>query len=88
MQPPKVGGTAFYETTPAKPFEDEEEVDIIQKFNFCPKNVYIMGLASCLCNTFILSTSGSLYSFGLKCETLGRKAITQADAAKPDLVMI
>ncbi|CAD8175899.1 unnamed protein product [Paramecium pentaurelia] len=83
----KVGATQIYETQPMKFCEENTENNgVIAPYNLCPKGVYILNMCTTIANTFLLSTSGQVYSWGNNCEELGRTCTTQAEASRPAIV--
>ncbi|CAD8093287.1 unnamed protein product [Paramecium sonneborni] len=83
----KVGATQIYETQPMKFYdENADNNSILAPYNLCPKGVYILNMCTTITNSFLLSTSGQVYSWGNNCEELGRTCATQAEASRPALV--
>jgi len=54
---------------------EDNEKEIFKKFEFIPKDVFIMNIATTIANTFLLTTSGKLYSWGKNCNELGRHCV-------------
>ena len=51
------GGKTMHQTVkPKGGLMEDEDVQIIQKFEFVPKGVFIMNITSTMTNTFILSS--------------------------------
>ncbi|CAD8162962.1 unnamed protein product [Paramecium octaurelia] len=83
----KVGATQVYETQPMKLYDENVENNgVIAPYNLCPKGVYILNMCTTIANSFLLSTSGQVYSWGNNCEELGRTCATQAEASRPGIV--
>jgi alpha-tubulin suppressor-like RCC1 family protein len=67
---------------------EENQTELIKKFEFVPQDVYIMNIATTKNNTFLLSTTGEIYSWGGTSKVLGREPKTPAESQKPGLILL